>query len=323
MQCPVCEYPDTRPKYRLEDRFFSAAQGRFGLNYCASCRLLFQPETPELLASLESFYPSGYWWKEEGGLGRWERRYREWVVRHDHVGWLKSVFQSPQGTRLLDIGCGGGGFVKMAREVGFDAFGLERSPEAAALAEQAAPGHIFTGTEEALAERSEVFDALTLFHVLEHVPEPFRYLKRLRKLLRPSGMIFVQVPNRESLQARLFGARWYGLDCPRHLYNFSMFSVLHLLGRAGYRILSVQHYSLRDNAAAFVSSLFPRLDPMSRRVRQRARGGGASRNGLSVTAGQILGGAVYFPLVLLAQPFALLEAKLGRGGTIKICASLD
>ncbi len=314
MQCPVCEYPNTAARYRLKDRFFRAAAGDFLLHECSSCGLLFQPETPELLAALDGFYPSGYWWKARGRAGVWEGRYREWVLRRDQLRWLCSVCPEAAGKRLLDIGCGGGAFLRLAAEAGFDAHGLERSAEAAELAEEAAPGRVFKCTADELAQQGESFDVLTLFHLLEHVPDPFRYLKHLRKLLRPGGLALVQVPNRASLQARLFGSRWYGLDCPRHLYNYSLFSVQHLLGRAGYRILSVEHYSLRDNAAAFVSSLFPGLDPMSSRVR---RGNGASGGG------GLVRGALYLPLVVLAQPFALLEAKLGRGATVKIAAALD
>ncbi len=317
VNCPVCEYPLAQPKYRLDDRFFQTAPGEFVLHHCASCELLFQLQTPELMAALDSFYPAEYWWKEVGRLGSFERRYRDWVLRRDQLGWVQSAAVASSGCRrLLDIGCGSGAFVRLALQAGLDAYGLERASEAARLSEQNAPGRIFEMSEQDLAARGEQFDILTLFHLLEHVPDPFRYLKRLRKLLRPQGLMFVQVPNSNSLQARVFGSRWYGLDCPRHLHNFSLFSVLHLLGRAGFRILQVQHFSLRDNAPALVSSLVPSLDPMSSRVRRRKSRGSPSSLGL-------LGSTTYLAMVMLAQPLAWLEAKLRRGATVKILASLD
>ena len=167
------------------------------------------------------------------------------------------------------------------------------------------------------ANTGEEFDVLTLFHSFEHITDPFRYLKNLRKLLRKEGSLVVQVPNVGSLQARIFGSRWYGLDCPRHIYNYSTFSLLHVLGRAGYRILRVRHFSLRDNSAALVSSLFPFLDPMSQRVKLLRRKGKIDSLGLRIKT------IVYFGLFVLAQPFALLEAALGRGGTVTVYAKRD
>ena len=119
---------------------------------------------------------------------------------------------------------------------GFDAYGLEQSPEACAVAEKAVPGRIVQGSESDLIERGELFDVVTLFHALEHMPEPFRYLKQIQKIMRKPCRLIVQVPNTGSWQARIFGSRWYGLDCPRHLYNYNTYSLMHILGRAGYRI---------------------------------------------------------------------------------------
>ncbi len=316
MECPVCEYPGVRGRYRMRDRFFETTRDVFLLRHCPSCGLHFLDEEA-LKDRLADFYPSGYWWHGEGGLARCEGWYRDAMVRRDQLKFVLSAFDDPAGKTLLDIGCGGGTFLKAALAAGFDARGLESSPEAASIAESVAPGRVEVAGEGELAERGVQFDALTLFHALEHVPEPFRYLKALRKLLKPEGLLFVQVPNCRSLQARVFGPRWYGLDCPRHLYNYSAFSLLHLLGRAGFRIHRVRHFSPRDNAAALASSLFPGLDPMSQRVKLLRRSGKPRSLALSVK------NLVYLPLLMMAQPLAWLEAKLGRGATVTVCASLD
>jgi len=119
------------------------------------------------------------------------------------------------------------------------------------------------------------------------------------------------------LQARILGRFWYGLDCPRHVCNYSLFSILYLLGKAGYRIRRVRHFSLRDNAAAMVSSLFPWLDPMSQKV-ERVRKGRSSHS-----AALLLKEFAYLGLLLCAQPLAAFEAALGRGGTVTVYATLD
>jgi len=233
------------------------------------------------------------------------------------VRFVSSLFDESGNQRLLDIGCGSGIFVKLAREAGFDAHGLDMAQRAISEGRDAGIDQLFCSTEEELRQTGERFDIVTMFHTLEHVIDPFQYLKRVRGLLKKPGSLIVQVPNRGSLQARVYGARWYGLDCPRHVCNYNRYSLLYLLGRCGFRIRRIRHFSLRDNAAAIVSSALPGLDPMSGKVRALQSVGDAG--GLP----EILKEAVYFGLVLGAQPLALLEAALQRGGTITVHAAWE
>ncbi len=316
MECPVCEYPRSRVRYQLKDRFFRTVEESFPLFECGSCGLLFQD--PEAIAGrLAEFYPEGYWWNESGPLARLEARYREFVLKRDQVSFVSSLFAEPRNHRLLDIGCGGGAFVKVAREAGFDAFGLDSSQAAINAGIEAGIEQLLCGTEQDLRAAGEQYDIVALFHTLEHVVEPFQYLKRVRELLKKPGNLIVQVPNRESYQARIYGARWYGLDCPRHVCNYTRHSLLYLLGRCGFRIRRIRHFSLRDNAAAMVSSAFPSLDPMSGKVRTLRA---SQRHGSLFSMAKE---AAYFGLFLSAQPFALLEAALQRGGTVTVHATWE
>lgn len=316
MECPICDYPHVVPRYRLSDRFFGTVDGEFVLYYCRSCGLLFQDE-PQLGRRLDEFYPSGYWWEEGSNSFGLEKAYREWVVRRDQLNFLLSLFPKPESYRLLDIGCGSGTFLKLAGEAGFEAYGLEQSEEASRIAQRNQAGTVLQGSVQDLVSQGEQFDIVTLFHALEHMSGPFRFLRELHKLVRKPGRFIIQVPNARSLQAAIFGSRWYGLDCPRHLYNFSTYSLLHLLGRTGFRTQRIRYFSLRDNAAALISSLFPGLDPMSQRVKL------IRRKGRSHSPGLVLKEAVYFSLLMLAQPLAWLEARLGRGATVTVYATLD
>lgn len=316
MECPICEYPRVRPSFHLGDRFFSTTREKFLLYSCSSCGLLFQdPRTVQ--GRLMEFYPEGYWWKGEGRFSTLERVYREWVLGRDQLKFLLSIFPDPSARRLLDIGCGSGTLVKLARRAGFEAYGMEVSPGALEAADPECRPYLLQSSEEELLRQGQKFDVLTLFHSLEHLPEPFPYLKKIQKLLARPGALVVQVPNRASWQARILGRRWYGLDCPRHLFNYSEFALLHLLGRAGYRIHRIRHFSLRDNAAALVSSLFPFLDPVSQRVRLVRHSSPVQAFGLTLKE------AIYFNLVMLAQPLAWLEALWRRGGTVTVYASMD
>ena len=316
MECPVCDYSRTILQFQLADRLRGSSPEHFDLYRCPSCGTLSQA-VESIRDRLGEFYPEGYWWDESGGLSFLERAYRESVVRYDHLKFLKSVHPDPGNRRLLDIGCGSAVFLKLAKEAGFDAFGLDVSSEAARVAAKEVPDRVFWGTEEDLIAAGETFDILVLLHALEHILEPFQYLKRIRQLVRRPGGLIVQVPNVQSCQARILGSRWYGLDCPRHVCNFSQYSLLHLLGRCGYRIERVRHFSLRDNAAAITSSLFPGLDPITQRIRNLGCTGKLRR--IWMGALEIL----YFACVVSAQPLAWAESKIGRGGTVTVYATLS
>ncbi len=313
--CPVCERPSAEPRWRLGDRLFRAVSGEFTLYECPTCRLLFQ-DPNRLTLDLASLYPRGYWWKgSDGWLSRLEHLYRRQMVRFDQLRFVRSVCPDPEGVRLLDIGAGGGLFIRLAAAAGYDAWGLESSPEAVKESGAGVADRLILGSETSAAEPLGPFDVITLFHTLEHIADPFPYLRGIQKLLRRPGHVVVQVPNRSSWQAAVLGRRWYGLDCPRHLSNFSLYSLLFVLGRAGFRIRRIRHFSLRDNAAALVSSLAPGIDPIVRRVRRHGLPPAGLRDGL--VAG------VYFAAVLLAQPLAWLEASAGRGATVMVWASWD
>ena len=154
------------------------------------------------------------------------------------------------------------------------------------------------------------FDFVTMFHVLEHLPDPARGIEYASSLLKPDGSILVQVPNIASLQARAFGLRWYGFDVPRHIVNFTPVALRLLLDRAGLAIERVARFSLRDDPAALASSLAPGLDPMRRK---RTRG----RKRAPVEAAAEI---AYFVLVLGALAPAALAGFAGRGATIWVQA---
>lgn len=314
MECPVCEYPDAVIQYELGDRFFRTTPDRFVLFLCESCGLTFQDA--RIQARLSEFYPDAYWSKPTGGWSRLETGYRDWILRHDHLEFLQKVVPNPKNCSLLDIGCGGGLFVKLVRSLGCQALGLDNAALPGVSEEDR--GFIRIGSIDDLIGEGAQFDVVTMFHTLEHVPDPFPFMKKVRQLIRKPGGLIVQVPNRSSFQARLFGKRWYGLDCPRHVCNYSQYALLHLLGRAGFRLQRTRHFSLRDNAPALVSSLLPALDPVSQRV-QRIRQDGSLKSPIDFGLREVL----YFGLVLGAQPLAWLEAKLGRGATLTVFATWE
>lgn len=234
------------------------------------------------------------------------------MVAGDHVRFLlRCARGAPEiGRRLLDIGCSSGLFLSLARRKGFSCSGMDVSEEAVQAARGQYGLDVRKGSIGSDIWHEEKFDFVTMFHVLEHMADPEGALRYARNLLRPGGGLILQVPNFSSVQARIFGRRWYGLDVPRHLINFTPPGFELLLTAAGLKVKGRARFSLRDNPASIASSLAPCLDPISR-ASLPSRGGALVR--LAKETG-------YFGLVLLSLPFAFLEGMVGAGGTIWVFA---
>jgi len=312
MNCPVCLNPSTFPANLTGgDVLFETTTKTFHLSHCAACRCLFIDPLPGD-QELAGFYPAQYWWKASSGiLKSLEAVYRKTAL-HDHVAFISRAAQG-SARHLLDVGCGSGTLLGLLKQRGFQVRGFDSSAEAAAIAKSENGVDVVVGSR--LQDAGFVdgsFDLVTLFHVMEHVTDPRRLLAEVRRLLRPEGRLVLQVPNIESWQFRLFGVRWYGLDVPRHVINYSNQAIQRLLGESGFTVRRTRHFNLRDNAPALASSLFPSLDPVSRNVRQRRR------NHAEPAPLAWLRHALYLGVVLVATPFALAESAAGKGATIMI-----
>lgn len=318
--CPICRAPDAVFHSEGWDRLFGLAKGKFPLFRCCSCGCVFQHPLPGPSA-LASFYPREYWWtgkpRTRSLIARlftaMEKRYRELVTR-DHVRFLDLCARKYPGSGrlLLDIGCGNGTFLHVAQSRGFVPHGMDVSSRAVEIARMQYGLAVRSGEIGTDVWGDQRFDFVTMFHVLEHLPDPRLGIRYAAGLLKPGGTLIVQVPNISSIQARLFRDAWYGLDVPRHVINFTPKALKYLLNELDFRSFQSSRFSLRDNPASIVSSLMPWLDP----IRRKGRGAGPSTaDGVAEIA--------YFGLFLLAAPFAFLESVLGFGGTIWAAARIS
>ncbi|MGZ5380652.1 MAG: class I SAM-dependent methyltransferase, partial [Thermoanaerobaculia bacterium] len=126
-----------------------------------------------------------------------------------------------RGARLLDVGCGPGAGLVAARNLGYDAGGLDVSESAVAIASSRHPGRVRLGTLSDRLFSRGFFDVITLFDVIEHVYNPKALAVDLAWHLAPEGRVVVATPNVKSLLARVTGRRWVSYKIPEHVAYFS------------------------------------------------------------------------------------------------------
>jgi SAM-dependent methyltransferase len=147
-----------------------------------------------------------------------------------------------RGGRVLDVGCGTGSHLDAARRLGWEAYGVEISPAASQIARETLGLAVVTGALEDAGYPDAHFDVVSLFHVLEHLPDPVGTLREVARVLRPGGLALLAVPNHRSLAAFAFRSRWFPWEVPRHLYHFSPASLAALLDRvAALRLVRINY----------------------------------------------------------------------------------
>ena len=216
--------------------------------------------------------------------------------------------------RLLDAGAGRGRFVAAARAAGYDARGLEPSARGVSAARAAFGLELLrAGIEDAAVEPGSL-DAVTLWHVLEHLDDPGGALARVTDWLRLGGVVLVGVPNAASLQARLGGPVWLHLDVPRHRTHFTAQGLRALLRAHGLEPLRTHHMLAEHNPFGLWQSLVSRTTPTPSWLFH------VLKRNAPLTVGDAVPTALAVPLAPLAAAAEVLAGLCRRGGTIAVSA---
>lgn len=292
---------------------------RFALALCTHCG------TWETLPRLSDDEIRGYY--ELGYYGSTEKRFHpvlEAFWRYCQRDRARRVQRHVPSGKILDVGCGNGLFLANLDASRWVRKGTEWSEEAARAA-RARQVDVLVGDPETLPLPADIFDVITMWHVLEHVRAPEATLRKTRDLLRQGGLFVVAVPNMASWQAWLGGSKWYHLDVPRHYHHFTTRSLTSILEQHQFRVERILHFSPEYNWPGCVQTVynavgFPRnfLYGAARNTFSKAKAQPVPRRR---EKGLLLLAILLAPLVgAFSAALVLSEAVARRGGTVEIYA---
>jgi SAM-dependent methyltransferase len=233
--CPICHHATFKPYLVCKD--YLVSQAEFTIQGCEECGFRFTNPRPDTL-SIGAYYESTDYVshndKSGGLINRLYRLVRQFTLRQK-LNLLHSI--QPQKGKLLDVGCGTGLFLETCQEGGWSVTGVE--PDGSARS--AAMDRLKKTVVETIHEvGEESFDIITMWHVLEHVPNLQETIGDLKSRLRTGGTLLLALPNSDSYDAQHFKQFWAAYDIPRHLSHFTPETVNRLVAPAGFTLTATR-----------------------------------------------------------------------------------
>lgn len=293
-RCPLCDstgpftLPSSPPGFQLHD--------------CSRCGMVFLDPLPGE-DELSLYYNKNYY-----GEGRKkffspiETAVRQLTI----MKWRRLQPYVQRGQKMLDIGCGRGTMVNLAREAGVEAYGVERDfPH---------------GTPNPFIHYKDLFECafpdgnfqlVILWHVLEHLAEPKKSLAEIHRIIAPGGYLSLAVPNYGGAQAESSGKHWFHLDIPRHFWQFRPATLRQMIEQQGFRVVGTSTYSFEYDWFGTIQSWLNSGIGDENTLFEALKG---ERPLLQPAALKSLALGSLLALPALAK--ALLDAARGRGGTL-------
>jgi SAM-dependent methyltransferase len=229
--CPCCGGSRFAPYLSCKD--YTVSGESFSIVNCSDCNFKFTNPRPSDTV-IGNYYKSDDYIShsdtKKGIVAKLYHVVRSYTLKQKENLLLKHV---SRGT-LLDYGCGTGMFLKHCKSTGWSVEGIEPDSHARAMA---AAGDFKVYGDPFSIDLSKKYDAITLWHVLEHVGEIERTIAFLKERLNPSGVLIVAVPNYNSFDARFYKEHWAAYDLPRHFYHFDENSLQRIMKKGGFSLV--------------------------------------------------------------------------------------
>lgn len=234
-KCPICESNTFNSFVKCVD--YTVSRETFPIVNCSSCEFKFTNPIPDL-NELGSYYKSDEYISHSNTKKGFINSCYQTIRKYTLIKKLRLISKFYRTGNLLDIGCGTGEFLETCKRAKWNVLGIEPDESARRMAID--NFSLDVRPEQDLKNlKDESFDIITMWHVLEHVPDLKGRIKELRRLLKPKGLIIIAVPNCSSLDAKLYQQYWAAYDVPRHLYHFTPNDVERLMGQFDLKVFNI------------------------------------------------------------------------------------
>ena len=231
VKCILCDSSERSLLFRQAD---------WSVYRCDGCGLGFLDPRPDA-NELGDLYHDGYFDDQYGhGLTFGSPEMKKRLSQESHR--IRFVRRVKQSGKVLDIGCGMGYFLLACRRCGYDVEGMDISADSAAYVQDELKIPVAVGTIDRVDYPPASFDVITMWHFLEHTPDPCPYLQKARQWLKRDGVLVVDVPNYAGTDARKTWAWWKGWQLPYHLYHYTPETLKGLLAKHGFGTIRRKSY---------------------------------------------------------------------------------
>ena len=216
---------------------------------CNDCDLAYIANPPDE-AGIKAIYTTEATYHDELLDSASDDHARHRRTAQQHIAMLQYFRPTLEGLKIFDIGCSSGIFLDAARDMGMRCHGAELSPETSAFARQHYNLDVHHGDWRDAGFDAASFDVVTLFDVIEHLPDPLAELTAIRRLLKPGGLLLQSTPDIDGLfpRASYKLARkldyWPHPEPPHHLFQFSQATLSAMVRKAGYSVEGARHTAI-------------------------------------------------------------------------------
>lgn len=232
--CPICASSERKPFLVCLDHFLTKES--FQIVECLACGFRYtqpRPSADQLGRYYQSVEYISHSNTRKGIFNQIYQLARDYTLK----GKRRLISRFIRNGNIMDIGCASGEFLYVMKSGGWKVTGIEPDEKTRLRAIQNYGIDILD--ESGLAHfPDDSFDVITLWHVLEHVPDLNKRMKEIYRVLKAEGILFIAVPISDSPDARRYAAHWAGYDVPRHLYHFTRKSMTDLLNRHSFQLIS-------------------------------------------------------------------------------------
>ncbi len=245
--CPVCDQQDLRAFISAKDH--TVTHEEFKIQQCARCGFMATNPRPSVQSIGEYYLSENYISHSGKSKTIFDKIYL--AVRKLTLKWKYDLITEhiSKPARVLDFGCGTGEFLHTFKANNWNVTGVEPS----LLARQKANHLLGNKVLKELPDDKDVYDAITLWHVLEHIHLLNPTIQKIKNCLSPSGIIFIAVPNPESHDCKHYKEYWAGYDVPRHLWHFTRETMTALLKKNGLKIINIKPMKLDSYYVSLLS----------------------------------------------------------------------